>query len=389
MEVEGFIFVGKSRVVGVFDEASGVFAVEFGIHVLLHPCLVQVFNFPIFTGEIDHGTRTEVLGLHVESGYTGSIAHFLIIGTEGGCDVNDTCTILGGYIVARDDAIGSRSRVHPREERIVFQSDKVSTFVTSDNLGVLEICAQTRFGQDDVFAGFQLNLHIVDFRTDAECGVAGERPWRSGPCDYIAAVLEVELGGAGQVFDVAIASGLVQLVRGKSRSGGRRVGLNGIALVEVAFFVKFLQEVPQRFDILVVVGDVGIVEVHPISHLLGQVGPFARIFHHLAAAGSVVFVHGDFLADILLGDTEHFLYAQFDGQSVGIPSGLATHLVALHGLEPAEGILDGASQHVVNTGHAVGRRRSLEEEEGLMPLAGLHALPEEVFFLPLVKYLAA
>ena len=64
----GFIVLsvdGELRVVGVLYPSAGVTAVEFVVDIRFVPFLIEVFYFPIFTGEIDHRTRTIVLGLHV------------------------------------------------------------------------------------------------------------------------------------------------------------------------------------------------------------------------------------------------------------------------------------------------------------------------------------
>ena len=236
---------------------------------------------------------------------------------------------------------------------------------------------------------FELDFDIVDFRSDAEGGVGRQRPRRGSPCDDVTAVCEVELGCAGEVLDIAVATGLVEFVRAEACSGGRRVGLNGVTLVEVAFFVELFEQVPECLDVLVVVGDIGVVEVHPIAHLLGEVGPLARVFHHFAPARGVVFVHRNLLADILFGDAEHFLYAQFDGQAMGVPTGFTADLEALHGLEATESVLNGSRHDMVNTRHSVSRRRSFEEQKLRMSLACRDTFFKEVFVLPLRQNLTA
>ena len=56
-------------------------------------------------------------------------------------------------------------------------------------------------------------------------------------------------------------------------SGSRGIRLNGITLIEIALLVELLEEIPKGLDILVVIGDIGVVEIHPVTHLLGEVGP--------------------------------------------------------------------------------------------------------------------
>ena len=65
-----------------------------------------------------------------------------------------------------------------------------------------------------------------------------------------------------------------------------------------------------------------------------------------------------FCADIFLGDSQGSFHFQFHGKAMGIPAGLAFHQETLHGFVTAENILDGAGNHMVNAGHAVGRRRT-------------------------------
>ena len=67
------------------------------------------------------------------------------------------------------------------------------------------------------------------------------------------------------------------------------------------------------------------------------------------------------VVDICLGYAQFFLHTKLNGQSMGIPTCLAVHLVALHRLIAVEGVLDRACQNVVNTGMTIGRRRTFEE----------------------------
>ena len=60
--------------------------------------------------------------------------------------------------------------------------------------------------------------------------------------------------------------------------------MDGVAFVEIAFLVKLFKQIPEGLDVLVVVGDVGVVEVHPIAHLFGEGGPLLGVFQHLLTA---------------------------------------------------------------------------------------------------------
>ena len=76
-------------------------------------------------------------------------------------------------------------------------------------------------------------------------------------------------------------------------SCSRRIRLYRIAFVQKALFVYLLQQVPEGFDITVVVSYIRVVHIHPIANPLGKGLPLLGIFHHLLAAGIVVFFYGN------------------------------------------------------------------------------------------------
>ena len=50
---------------------------------------------------------------------------------------------------------------------------------------------------------------------------------------------------------------------------GGRIWLDGVALVEKVLIVELLKQPPQTLYILVIVGDVRVLHVNPIAHLVG------------------------------------------------------------------------------------------------------------------------
>ena len=306
----------------------------------------------------------------------------------------DARTILSRHIVARDDTeslvflhhhlvVFQRTRLHPRHQLLVVQPHEVSSLAAPEDfewlliaflvLFSLEVGGQTAFCQnvDSLFTAIRvlaLHRHVVNLGTYAESGVRWECPRGGCPCEDVGGeggfgetesgklggALEVELCSHCCVLHIAVATGLVQFVAGKSRSGSRRVGLDGVALIEQALVVELLQQIPEAFDILVVVGDVGVLKVHPVAHLLREFCPLAGVHHHVLAASIVVVVHTDFLADVFLRDAERLLHTQFHRQSVRVPTSLALHLETLHRLIAEECVLYRASHHVVNAWVSVG-----------------------------------
>ena len=222
MQVKRLIFVCERRVVGILNESSCVLSVQFGIDIGFDPIGVEVFDLPVLSSEIDHRSRAIVLGLHIQTRYTCRISHFLIISTERRRDMHDTRTIFGRDIVTRDHTEGTFARIDPREKRFILHADQVRSFITSDDLCILEVSTQSGFREDDrIFAYF--HFHIVDLRSYAEGGVGRQSPRRSGPRNEIAVscTFDLKARGTGQIFDVAVTTGLVQLMTRESRSGSR------------------------------------------------------------------------------------------------------------------------------------------------------------------------
>ena len=142
------------------------------------------------------------------------------------------------------------------------------------------------------------------------------------------------------------------------------------------------QRPPDRLDVLVGEGEVGVVQVGPVAEALGHGAPLALVGAHALEAGPVEL--GDaVLFDLLLaGEAEALLDLDLHRQPVGVPAGLAGHVVALHGAEAGEEVLGHPRRDVADVGHVVGGRRAFVEDE-LAPGGGLgHGLLEDLAFGP-------
>src|SRR4051794_29516894 len=79
---------------------------------------------------------------------------------------------------------------------------------------------------------------------------------------------------------------------------------------------------------------------------------------------------------------ELLLDRDLDRQAVAVPAALAFDVVAAHGLEAREDVLEHARQDVVGAGPAVGRRRALVEHPRRRALAPAQRLAEHVALAP-------
>ena len=172
----------------------------------------------------------------------------------------------------------------------------------------------------------------------------------------------------------------------ESGAVGRGIRLYGFALVEEAAVVDFAEQPPEGFDVAVVVGDVRVVHIHPVAHALGEVLPLGGVFHHLAAAGAVVFLDGDLGTDVGLGDAELLFHSELHWKTVSIPARAAAHLVTCHGLVAAHRVFDGTGHHVMDARTAVCTGGTFKEYELGRSLTKLHALGEGAVLFPFGKH---
>ena len=134
----------------------------------------------------------------------------------------------------------------------------------------------------------------------------------------------------------------------------RRIRLDGLTLVEKSLVVDFLEKIPESLDITVVICDVRIIHIDPITHTFGHIHPLCSIFHDLLAACVIVLFHRNLRADIFLGYTQHLFHTKLDRKTMGIPSCTTVHLKSALSLVSAYCILDGTGHDMVDTRHTVG-----------------------------------
>ena len=419
VDVQGAFFLNVLEVLLVsgLDVPSGVFLVgrvygggEGGIHVFqAHEAALTVYL----------GLGIAILVHGHDCADSGSCRNAFVVCAEGGGDMHYASTVTCGDIVSGNYAESVSGGLEPRNELMIADTYKVLALETAvqylvrhnfvaflvgfhRDFGTLRIepgakevlgkhihCRSARVGVEGQYAD------VLDLRTHAKCGIGRKGPGRGGPGQEVCgngfravnglrnAVLDyLELHGGGGVAYILVAAGLVELMGAEAGAVCGRIRLDGVALVQEALVINLLEEVPQGLDVAVVVGDVRVLHVYPVTYALCHVFPFGGIFHHLLAAGGVVFVYAHLGADIGLSDAKLFLHAKLYGKAVGIPACPAGYAVTRLRLIAADGILDGARHHVVNAGHSVCRRRAFKEHKLRSALAKLQRLPEGIHLFP-------
>ncbi len=150
--------------------------------------------------------------------------------------------------------------------------------------------------------------------------------------------------------------------------------------------MDLFQRPPDALDVLGVHRDVGVVEVDPVAHAVGEFGEGVDVTQHRFAALRVEFLDAVLLDVFLAGEAQFLLDGEFDGQAVAVPTGLAVDAVAAHRLVAGEKVLEDTGLDVVRAGHAVGRRGAFVEGPGVGVLGAFNGLLEGLLFIPQLEH---
>ena len=169
---------------------------------------------------------------------------------------------------------------------------------------------------------------------------------------------------------------------GQGGAAAGAVGHHLVALVQQALVGHLLQAPPHRFDVVVVIGDVGVFHVGPEAHALGHALPFALVLPDALLALLDEGLDAVFLDLLLAVQAQQLFHLQLHRQAVGVPARLAGHQLALHRVVAGQQVLDGAGLDVADVGLAVGGRRAVVEGPDLLALPVFHGLLEDVVVVP-------
>ncbi len=261
---------------------------------------------------------------------------------------------------------GLAGRLPALAERLLqqrFGDDELLLAVRRDDVADLGVRGDRRVGDQRPGCG----------RPDQQRRLAGQRARRQGEADEDRGVDDrlVPLG---------------QLVVGQAGAAAGAPGGDAVVLDQQVLGEDLLQRPPHGVHVLRVHRAVRVVQVDPVAHPGRQLGEGVGVpGHRLTALGVEL---GDAVRlDVLLAvEAQLLLDRQLDRQAVAVPAGLAAHVVALHGAEAGEDVLEDAGLDVVGARHAVGGGRSLVEDPLGAALGLLQALGEDLALAPEVEH---
>ena len=135
--------------------------------------------------------------------------------------------------------------------------------------------------------------HIGLLRVHRQQQIGGQSPWRGGPDQKIPALtLRLKAHNHGRVFYILIAER--HFMRRQRRADLRVIRHHLAAAIQQIFVPDAFEQIPDRFDVIVMQREIGIGQIHPIPHAPGQHLPVINIFHHRFTAQAVEFPDADF-----------------------------------------------------------------------------------------------
>ncbi len=152
-------------------------------------------------------------------------------------------------------------------------------------------------------------------------------------------------------------------MRRKRRSASWAIRHNLVSFVYQALVRNGLDCPPYRFDIVVVVGDIRVVHIHPITYSVRHLFPFAFVFPNALFAFLDKRLDTVFLYLRLAVNAKKFFHFEFDGQTVSIPACFSRNVISFHCLVSWDNIFHYSSQDMTYMRFAVCRRRTVVKRE--------------------------
>ena len=173
----------------------------------------------------------------------------------------------------------------------------------------------------------------------------------------------------------------------KRRTAGWAIRHHLKALVKKFFLPYLFKSPPLGLDIIIVIGDIGIIHICPESYLVGEFLPHAFIFPDRFLALCNKGFKAVFFYAFLPLYADFLFHLKFNRQTVSIPAGLSRNLFALHCMITRNKILYNTGLHMAYMRLTVSSRRSVIKHICGAAFSLLHALFENVICPPEISYL--
>ena len=331
----------------------------------------------------------------LNEGKTVSSTNLVIVLTECGGDMNDTCTVGHSNVVVCGDVMSLLALLFSTLSGAIPKSLVASTLkVKALHFFKDLVCGSTLLAlnaaEDRVkkclchivnVAVSRLYLTVGVGGVNAKRNVRGECPGCGCPCKEVSIlVYTLKAYNGRSLFNRLIA--LCNLVRGKRSTASGAVRNDLKALVEQTLVPDLLKRPPLRLNKVVGVSNVGVFHISPETNCAGEVLPHSLVCPYRLLAMSDEGLKSVCLDLILAVDAKLLFNLKLNGETVSIPACLTKNASTLHGVVSGNHILDYSGKNVADMRLTVCGRGSIKEGVVFSTLTKLDRLLENALILP-------
>ena len=203
---------------------------------------------------------------------------------------------------------------------------------------------------------------ICYIRPNSQTNVSWKCPWRCCPSkDRCRIIGQLEFYIDRWLFDFLVSKcHFMARIRSPCL---RTIWQNFVTSIEKVLVEHLLQCPPAGFNIIVVQGDVWIVEIDPIGHTFSHFTPRTFIGPNAFSARIIKRLHTELFNRFIAHQIESLLHFDFNRKAVCIPSTFSFDKETFHRLPSTDKVLVGSSNDVMNTWFSIRSWRSFKENE--------------------------
>ncbi len=298
------------------------------------------------------------------------LSGIVVVFTESRRGMNDTGAVFNGDIVVAGHIERLLIHLDERHELFIFDIFQILTLHFGNHfIGIGSqdlICKGLRH---IVYFPVLFRFDIIDIAANGKGDIGRQRPRRGGPCQeiFIIRIFSFEFCGDRIRFYFFVAKRY--LMGSQAGSASRAVRQDLVAFIDQSGLEEFLQDPPAAFDIIIVKGNIRVIQIDQITHSLCHLSPLFLVGEDGFLTFLVEFLDAVLLNVLLTGHGKLLFHFDLYREPVGIPAGFSIHFKTLHRLVTAHGVLKRTRDHVMDPGSSVCSRRSFIKYERRHPLS--------------------
>ena len=136
-----------------------------------------------------------------------------------------------------------------------------------------------------------------------------------------------------------------------------------MSLINKPFLIHFFERPEYAFNIRILISDIRVVHIHPVSYLASKVFPHRLIFPNRLTTKVNKLLNAIIFNIFFAVETKFFFHLNLDRKAVCIPTCLTKDVISLHCLEAWNNIFHCTSKHMTNMRFAICSWRSIMQNK--------------------------